>query len=157
MINALAGTVKATGAKILLFADDILILARGKAQLTQALTAVEQWSSCHNFKVNRAKSGILKFRHKTSPQVPEGTTIMSYPVVSQFPYLGLVFTDTGSIAPSMKSSITDLGKIKSKVRYLAGLIPDLASKAMVVSAFYVSKARYCLALAATTSSLAMEL
>ena len=67
MINALAGTVKATGAKILLFADDILILARGKAQLTQALTAVEQWSSCHNFKVNRAKSGILKFRHKTSP------------------------------------------------------------------------------------------
>ena len=82
---------------------------------------------------------------------------MSYPVVSQFPYLGLVFTDTGSIAPSLKSSITDLGKIKSKVRYLAGLIPDLASKAMVVSAFYVSKARYCLALAATTSSMAMEL
>ena len=31
MINGLADTVKATGAKILLFADDILILARGKA------------------------------------------------------------------------------------------------------------------------------
>jgi hypothetical protein len=54
---------------------------------------------------------------------------------------------------SLKSSFADLGKIKSKVRYLAGLIPDLASKALVVSAFYVSKARYCLALAATTSSM----
>ena len=69
MINGLTNAVKASGAKILLFADDILILARGKAQLTQALTAVEQWSTCHNFKVNRAKSGILKLRHKTSQQV----------------------------------------------------------------------------------------
>ena len=69
MINGLTDAVKASGAKILLFADDILILARGKAQLTQALTAVEQWSTCHNFKVNRAKSGILKLRHKTSQQV----------------------------------------------------------------------------------------
>ena len=37
------------------------------------------------------------------PQPPIGSYNMGYPLMSQFPNLGLIFTDTGSLAPSLKS------------------------------------------------------
>ena len=43
-VDDVVAKVKATGAKILLYADDLLLLVRSKAQLTSAIKVIEDWS-----------------------------------------------------------------------------------------------------------------
>ena len=44
---------------LLAFADDMLVCSNSKAEIEQAIRAIEAWRSSFNIKINKAKSKIL--------------------------------------------------------------------------------------------------
>ena len=83
--------------QVLAYADDLVFLAQGLAQVTNALRKAEEWCLSNSLEINRAKSGIMRFRAKHD-RMPKDEKINGYPVVPVYKYLGLEIKDSGIVA-----------------------------------------------------------
>ena len=107
------------------------ILSRGKAQLTSALSVVEKWCVSNNMSLNKNKSGIMKLCLSLSKDSEIGTTIMGFPVVKEYKYLGIVFQDTGSVVAAISTKQITAVKSRNGVRTLNKYLPSNQMKAII--------------------------
>lgn len=80
---------------IMLYADDIVLLAESEVDLQRLLDVLSSWCQLNNLHVNLEKSNVVHFRSQ-SMQVTDikfryGTNEMS--IVTQYKYLGLLLTE----------------------------------------------------------------
>jgi hypothetical protein len=98
MLNGMEGlTVDMLKVFLLLYADDMVILAKSATDLQMGLDILFDYCERWRLKVNTKKSNIMIFHKGRLPQNLEfkfGDSIIE--IVSKFTYLGLVFTCTGS-------------------------------------------------------------
>ena len=77
-------------ADIFAYADDVLILCDDLNTLERCTQVIETWSQNNNMKINTNKSAVMEFinRMKKKLSLKIGNTIMGYPIVSEYKYLG---------------------------------------------------------------------
>ena len=73
---------------ILLYADDIILLANSEAALQSLLLALESWCSQWQLKVNNEKSNVIHFRNLKKPQTKFIYDIKEFLITSYYKYLG---------------------------------------------------------------------
>ena len=112
---------------ILLYADDIALMAENESNLQNMLNIVSKWCSKWRLAINREKTQIIHFRKKTEQQSNYSFMFesMSLNYVPSYKYLGFVFHEFMSFAEGKKalsdSASRALGAILSKMK----LCPDL--------------------------------
>lgn len=123
------GTDLGDGTKlaILLYADDLALLAEDAEQLQALLDILGRWCARWQLRVNPSKSAVLHFRTPATPRWQGdfhcGDIIL--PGVTQYKYLGLLFTDhldykvMATCAAGAASRA--LGVIISKAKALGGM------------------------------------
>ncbi len=104
-INGLIKEIKASGigvdvdmekVVILVYADDIVILAENEHDLQMLLDIIHKWSQEWQMMVNAEKTKIVHFRKGPSNPVTEATFQygeQQIQVVDRYRYLGLIFTE----------------------------------------------------------------
>lgn len=82
----------------LLFADDLVIFSQTPIGLQRCLNALEKYCTKFHLNINLTKTCILVFRRGGKPAKSEKWFIKNNPisVVSEFKYLGIIFTPSGS-------------------------------------------------------------
>lgn len=99
-INDIAGSIRyASGAEIILYADDLTNLAKDSIQLVRALSPLEEWSSLNKMVVNTRKTKIMKFRRGGRLRDRDFTVGNSYDsqqldLVNEFTFLGIILQTT---------------------------------------------------------------
>ncbi len=90
---------------ILLYADDIALLAESEADLQQMQDRLHEWCSCLKLKVNVLKTQVMHFRR--GPSVPRSLfTFMcgnDHLQIDKYCYLGIFFTECLSYDEMAKS------------------------------------------------------
>ena len=112
---------------ILLFADDIVLLAENPNDLQVLLNILSTWCKLNGMVINGTKSNIVHFR---TPSVPRTDTVftigdVNLDVVESYKYLGLIlseFLDFSKTAKAVaKSAHRALGLIIAKAKSFGGL------------------------------------
>ena len=142
-INDLALKLKSTNVgvvcgdekvSILLFADDIVLLAENPNDLQVLLNILSAWCKLNGMLINGTKSNIVHFR---TPSVPRSDSVftvggINLDVVESYKYLGLVLTeflDYSKTAKAVaKSANRALGLIIAKLKAFGGLPYDVFYK-----------------------------
>ena len=109
---------------ILLYADDIVLIAPSEGSLQKMLDFVADWCRKWRMAVNNEKTKIVHFRKQSVCQTGYnfrlGSTILE--TVLQYKYLGVVFDDNLSFEPNASllaaAAGRALGAIRSKLTYL---------------------------------------
>ena len=136
-INNLVETIKGLGiagvdigqekVSILMYADDLVILAENENDLQLLLNALSNWRRMNYISVNETKSNVVHFR---SQSVPKTNFIFlccdkQIQLASQYNYLGLLLTeflDFGLMANTVaKSACRALGLVIYKCKLNGGL------------------------------------
>ena len=91
-VNSLIPILKATGAEVLLYADDLVLVTKSRLQTHRALVALEQWCTDNSMKINRKKSATLVARVDRRTRMVN-KPIQGIPVTDSYKYLGLVIND----------------------------------------------------------------
>ena len=138
-INDLALKLKSTNVgvvcgdekvSILLFADDIVLIAENPNDLQVLLNILSAWCKLNGMVINGTKSNIVHFR---TPSVPRSDSVftvggINLDVVESYKYLGLVLTeflDYSKTAKAVaKSANRALGLIIAKSKAFGGLPYD---------------------------------
>ena len=135
-INDLVATVEATGhgvdvgeekVAILMYADDVALLAEDEADLQEMLNCLHSWCSRWKLNVNGAKSAVVHFRKPSAPRTQYVFTCGDAPIPSaeRYKYLGLIFTeflsydDMASMVASSASRA--LGLLIAKTKAMGGM------------------------------------
>lgn len=142
-INDLVSVIEDTGCgvdlgeekvAILLYADDVALLAETEGDLQVMLDCLHGWCSRWQLNVNATKSAVVHFR---KPSVPRTQCVftcgdMTIPTVDQYKYLGLIFTehlDFDKMANMVASSASRaLGLLIAKVKTMGGVPFDTYTK-----------------------------
>ncbi len=112
---------------VLLYADDVALLAEDAEQLQFMLDILGRWCTRWQLHVNSAKSAVMHFRTPATPQSASVFTCgqQAIPTVTKYKYLGLLFTDHldyETMASTAASSASRaLGVIISKAKALGGM------------------------------------
>lgn len=72
------------------YADDLVIIAQGEAQLSRVLQRLDDWADENRCEINRTKTQILQIkfrRRKLKDDVPQ---FGGYQLVDKFKYLGVL-------------------------------------------------------------------
>jgi len=95
---------------VLVYADDILILVDDLATLNKILKCLDTILPEENLRINKAKSGIINFRHRRSKLTKsekrwrrkQNFSYKGYPLVQEYKYLGTILNEKLTIHPQMK-------------------------------------------------------
>jgi len=87
------------------YADDILILARTKKSLTEALQQLKKSSIEVGLKINEEKTKYLNCSKKDTNKVDLNWPNLSIEQVHQYKYLGSIINDNNSIEEEIKERI----------------------------------------------------
>ena len=119
---------------LLMYADDIALIAENEENLQNMLNIVHQWSKKWKMSLNTEKSKIVHYRKKSSHMsdfnFKYGDKTLSY--CNEYKYLGctlsehLDYTDTANILSQASSRA--LGSILCKYKQLKGLNYDIYTK-----------------------------
>ena len=112
---------------ILLYADDVVVLANNEAEMQVMLDAVDKWCKRWHMLINMAKSKAMHFRPSTTNQCMRplylGNKIVDY--TENYKYLGVIFTEHLSFLTHCntlaESSTRALGAIISKLRSVGNM------------------------------------
>ena len=119
---------------ILLFADDIVLIAENPNDLQVLLNILSAWCKLNGIVINGTKSNIVHFR---TPSVPRSDSVftvdnINLDVVESYKYLGLVvteFLDYSKTAKAVaKAANRALGLIIAKSKAFGGLPYDVFNK-----------------------------
>jgi hypothetical protein len=109
LIDELGKEVGFTVQKMLIYADDILLLCQTISQVKKSIEIIERWSEKNGMKLNKKKSGIVVFAPREDKKIPymelkisrvttnktlkkewvaTSTEIQGIPIVSKYKYLG---------------------------------------------------------------------
>ena len=115
---------------LLLYADDIVLLAGTAGDLQLQLNVLNRW--CHKWRmtINQTKSKVIHFRCKTTKQ-----TVLNFKcgdigldITSEYKYLGLWFNEfldlQGTVKHIAKSATRALGAVISKFKRTGGILFD---------------------------------
>ena len=77
-------------ADIFAYADDILVLTDDIQKLKKCISIIESWSAANSLIINKSKSAVMEFihRHQKTTNLQVSGTLMGYPIVNQYKYLG---------------------------------------------------------------------
>ena len=85
------------GIRIMLYADDMVLVSNSKAGLQQSLNAMYEYFTCWKLNVNLSKSNVLVCRRRELPVTDEvwyyGDQLID--VCKSYTYLGITFTQKG--------------------------------------------------------------
>jgi len=130
-INGLAEVLKRVGGaryrdievSLLLFADDIVLVAESASDLQLMLNVVDEYSKLFRFRVNRGKSNVMIFENKREGNRAE--TILKFylgqgelEIVARYKYLGLLVDKNFTWKEHVESLI---GKTQKKMKAIFGL------------------------------------
>ena len=88
-INDLISLVSSDSCKLLLYADDILIVTPSQTTMSDALTKLSHWCTTNGMEVNKDKSAVLVARLYRRTRAPSITHIESIPIQRSYKYLGV--------------------------------------------------------------------
>jgi len=142
-LNDLAVYLKSTGIGIvcgadticmLMYADDLVILASTEQELQLLLNALNDWCNRYSMTVNSTKSNIVHFRNpavnKTDFQFKGGDIALS--VVEKYTYLGILLTEHLDFNITAKhvaqSASRALGLLISKCKLVGGVPYNVFTK-----------------------------
>jgi len=112
---------------ILLYADDVALIAEDEGQLQSMLDILSAWCSRWHLKVNPIKSAVVHFRASSVTRTTETFYCgdAQLPIVSQYRYLGLLFTETLNYETmttcAAKAASRALGVIIAKSKVMGGM------------------------------------
>ena len=115
----------------LLFADDLVLFSQTPIGLQRFLNCLEKYCARFHLTINLSKTCIIVFRRGGKPAKSEKWFIKNHPisVVSQFKYLGIVFSPTGSwfhaqkdLANRARKAMFLIKKFVAKTRFRNPLI-----------------------------------
>ena len=107
---------------ILLYADDIVILAENEENLQHMIRYMHKWCNQWRLKINHAKTNVMHFRNNRKPRTSFQFTYGNVPldIVKRYKYLGVYFNEQLSFAKSAdilaESSGRALGGIIGKFK-----------------------------------------
>ena len=83
---------------ILLYADDIILLAQTEGNLQIMLNGLNDWCNKWKLRVNLKKSNIIHFRKKKMPKTQYKFQFNNEEMlkVNEYKYLGLIFNEFGT-------------------------------------------------------------
>ena len=119
---------------IMLYADDIVLLAESSTELQLLLNALSDWCGQNHMSVNTAKSNIIHFRQKS---VQRTDTIFSFgdstiELIDQYTYLGVVLSEHLDYDVMVKfvaqSASRALGLVIAKCKFIGGVPYNVFSK-----------------------------
>ena len=119
---------------ILLYADDIVILAENEQNLQEMIKHMQKWCRQWRLKINRAKTNVVHFRNKRKPRTSFKFEFDNMPldVVDKYKYLGIYFDEHLNFGDSAdilaESSGRALGGIISKFKNMKNLTYDIFQK-----------------------------
>ena len=88
-INPIVEILEKSCEGVLLYADDIVLIYKGKAQLSQTLQKLEKQCIGNEMLINKKKSGIMKLRLMWEKRNVE-THFNGFPFVDRYKYPGIV-------------------------------------------------------------------
>ena len=112
---------------ILLFADDIILLAESEEDLQKMLDCTNEWCKKWKMFVNKDKTKIVHFRNKRKPQTMYKFLFdeSELEIVSQYKYLGIILTEhldfNGTADVLAGGAGRALGAIISKFKYFRNI------------------------------------
>ena len=71
------------------FADDLVVICKGRSNLDRAMNIIENWSPLNGIAINKAKSGIMCIKADRRTPNPLSREYRDYPMVDQYKYLGV--------------------------------------------------------------------
>ena len=86
---------------LLMYADDIIIVAETPEDLQLGLNILEQYCNEWKLKLNKTKTKIIVFRK--GGLLPRNYDNTELEIVSSFTYLGIVFTSGGSFSTAQQT------------------------------------------------------
>jgi hypothetical protein len=91
---------------LLLFADDLTLLATKALELQAQIDVLSEFADCFGLVVNVAKTNIVVFRHDRAPVADHWTYKgLLIPIVSSFKYLGVMFHEKSGVAKAASNLI----------------------------------------------------
>ena len=123
-----------TSLSILLYADDIVLMADSELKLQSLLTRLDQWCKQWGLVISATKSKVMHFRTKSVERSKEifqcGETIIEF--IHQYKYLGLIFSEHLDMLVMVKmiaqSASRALGLLIAKDKALGGMPYQCFSK-----------------------------
>ena len=119
---------------ILLYADDIVILAENEENLQKMITHLENWCNKWRLKINYSKTNLIHFRTRRKPRTHFIFRYEDVPleVVEKYKYLGVYFNEFLNFDESSnilaESSGRALGGIIAKFKNLKNVTYDIYTK-----------------------------
>ena len=105
----LAVNINGEKLSILLYADDIVVLADNERDMQSLLDIISEWCNDNKIHINRDKSKVVQFRNPSTPLSKHifkcDNNELNY--ASSYQYLGLLFTeylDYGIMAKTVRLS-----------------------------------------------------
>jgi hypothetical protein len=87
------------GVKMILYADDMVLLAEDLADLREAIRLIKMYLQNRNLKLNLSKCEMMKFRNKGKGKYKHDDEVeidgVKLKFVSEFTYLGVIFQSSG--------------------------------------------------------------
>ena len=112
---------------ILLYADDVVLIAENEADLQRLLDIVTEWCKKWRLKTSVLKSKVVHFRHASADITNYQFHLSGQEIecTKKYKYLGIIF-DEHLTFDNTASTLSDsggraLGKLFSKLKYLKGL------------------------------------
>ena len=94
------------------FADDIVAVVSGEANLLKTIKAIEIWSQTSKIEVNKKKSAILIVRKDERTPLPILREFEGYPILTNYKYLGIHLQDSLKFDIEKKSKEMHESKLK---------------------------------------------
>jgi Reverse transcriptase (RNA-dependent DNA polymerase) len=135
--------------QMLLYADDMVLLARSPQQLQQQLRALHTWAGLYaGMEVNVDKTEVVVFRKASQPR--ETTWQWQYggsplKVSEEFRYLGIIFHETRGVSAAIDSLATAARRAMWAMisRFRVARITDISMKLSMFSALVLPILEYC--------------
>ena len=116
-----------TNVSILLYADDIVLMAENEHALQKMLQIMWEWTQKWRLSINSEKTQITHFRNKGKKQsnftFQFGQTPLSY--TSSYKYLGFIFNETMSFKEGRKALSESAGRALGAVLSKVKVCPDI--------------------------------
>lgn len=139
----------------LLFADDLVLVANSPADLQTSLDAVSTWATHNEMSFGLSKFGVIQFG--PIPFAPLRTFFLlgePVPEVTQYTYLGVIFTADLDLTLWVQTLISKITKIKFAASHvLSNKDIPIHLRVLVVRALIESRLRYGSALLASKPAL----
>ena len=97
LTNDIVTKITTEEVKILLYADDMVILSKNRNGMQQAINKLEDWTRENELKINQTKTKVMKFRRGGRTNLKDTFTCGNQPLemTKSYKYLGVTLQVTG--------------------------------------------------------------